>query len=88
MKRLAAVLLVFLAGCGGGARLCPNVTIQNSCANASREPCRDRHKNTCILCSGPGAANGCIYDPNAPFDGGTAVCVGKCSDCGADCTPI
>jgi hypothetical protein len=81
-------MLLLGLGCGTGARLCPNVTIQSSCADSSRAPCHDAHKNTCLLCSGPGAANGCIYDPNAPFDGGTAVCVAKCTDCGADCTAI
>jgi hypothetical protein len=87
VKRYALAWVVAVAfGCGGGARLCPNATIMNTCANTQREPCHDGHKNTCILCSGSGVANGCIYDPNAPLDGGTAVCVAKCSDCGADCT--
>ncbi len=48
-------------------------------------PCRDGHGNTCIVCAGPHVQDRCIYDPSAPLDGGTAVCVARCTECGADC---
>jgi hypothetical protein len=84
-----ALVLASLFGCGHhDAVVCPQATIMSPCATPARVPCRDAHANTCVVCSGAGVVPQCIYDPSAPFDGGTAVCVAKCTDCGADCSPV
>jgi hypothetical protein len=85
--RIALAFAFAFVGCGSGAKLCPDATIMSTCASMmTRKPCHDVHGNVCIVCAGSGAKAGCIYDPNAPLDGGTAVCVNKCGDCGSDCT--
>ncbi len=88
MQQLITVALVACAaiGCGGSgaASVCADSTIQSDCMNALG-PCRDGHGNTCIVCAGPHVQDRCIYDPSAPLDGGTAVCVARCTECGADC---
>jgi len=87
----AVALLVAAAGaCGGGGsaiNACPGATVMATCAiPATLATCRDSRGNTCLECAG--GSPGCIYDPSAPIDGGTAVCVAKCSDCGADCAAM
>jgi hypothetical protein len=68
------------------AGYCPDAVIRQTCATATVSRCTDAHGNTCIVCSG--GSPGCLYDPQAPADGGNAACVEQCSDCGADCHPI
>lgn len=85
-RPLAAMLVLPLFGCGGsGAPTCADATIHSNCATLATGPCRDAHGNTCIVCDGAHVIPGCIYDPYAPFDGGTAVCVARCTDCGSAC---
>jgi hypothetical protein len=81
-------LLLALAGCGSGAASCPHATVMATCATPALVTCRDKHANVCIECAGGGVSPGCIYDPSAPLDGGTAVCVKQCSDCGSDCAAM
>jgi hypothetical protein len=40
------------------------------------------------VCSGAQVSDACIYDPNAPLDGGTAVCVKQCAECGSACQAL
>jgi hypothetical protein len=89
MRHPLAVLLVALviSGCGangsvaaGCLNCCPDAVIVARCANADRSRCIDGHSNTCLLCMGPSVTASCIYDPAAPPDGGTAVCVAHCTD--------
>jgi hypothetical protein len=84
MRGLAALAMLSALGCGSGD-FCPQATVKATCATARLETCRDKHGNACIECAGGGVQNNCIYDPNAPLDGGTAVCVDQCKECGADC---
>ena len=88
-RRLALIVALMAAattGCGksGAGSSCEDSTIESACAIATG-PCRDRHGNTCIICAGAHVSDGCIYDPHAPLDGGTAVCVAHCAECGNDC---
>jgi hypothetical protein len=86
MRWWAGLVMLLALGCGsGGADVCPGATVMATCATARLETCRDAHGNTCVECAGSGVKDNCIYDPSAPFDGGTAVCVSKCSVCGPDC---
>jgi hypothetical protein len=82
-----AALCLGGAGCGSAAeKSCAQATVMATCATTpALATCRDGHGNVCLECAGAGVSPGCIYDPSAPLDGGTAVCVKQCSDCGADC---
>jgi hypothetical protein len=86
--RIVVWFLLTAAACGGSgaaAGTCSDATIQNDCAVVGQGPCKDSHGNTCIVCIGSHVSKNCIYDPQAPLDGGTAVCVSQCSDCGSAC---
>jgi hypothetical protein len=82
-------LLLLALGCGGAGPVdCADSTIESSCGTISSGACRDAHGNTCIICSGAHVSEGCVYDPNAPLDGGTAICVSDCAKCGAGCVAM
>ena len=90
MRTVLVVVSALLAptACGGGGPpTCSDATIMNSCGTPANGSCHDTHGNACILCSGSHVTNGCIYDPSAPLDGGTAVCVAQCTECGSECQP-
>lgn len=90
-RSLVTGAVLVALGCGGGnvaGNVCADATIQHSCATLLSGPCHDQHGNTCIICAGPHVSEDCIYDPNAPLDGGTAACVADCSTCGTGCMPF
>jgi hypothetical protein len=83
---LAALWAAAAGGCGSAEKSCAQATVMATCATTpALATCHDGHGNVCLECAGAGVSPGCIYDPSAPLDGGTAVCVKQCSDCGADC---
>jgi hypothetical protein len=89
-SRFVSLALILLStacgGTSGGNKYCVNATVKQTCATKNLITCHDAKSDTCIVCNGPGVSAGCLFDNDAPV-GANAVCVDKCTDCGADCLP-